>query len=430
MTLAILELNDQALLIQSEDGQSHMEPGFAQLTPTGIESGDSARASAWKNPQDSFNQHWRQLNQLPLPRKQNWARHHGDIAYAQIKHMLESVGSPSNVILAVPGCFTDDQLALLLGLAQAIPVQVDGVIDSALAIGLHNSKQTLLIDLQLQQSVVTLLSTKSGTVDISAQEIVPDLGIMTIYNGVARHISDRLIDDYRHDPLHTSEGEQAIYDQLPNWLMQLGWESEISVSLPSPRGELPLILRTDKIGEIIEQRLISLNSIIKKYPNANISFAHSARLIPAILPRFSNAEVMSQASSADNSLAAQQQIVADSKTLHRITSLKAVNGKTKSARTNTKANSNTKQHCATHLLHQNHAWPLDKPLSISLLDEQLTMANGIDNKAVFVAVIENHQLRIMHQSAEIAMEIPGHCEPGQEIIIAGHRLCLIEVSNA
>lgn len=430
MTLAILELNDQALLIQSEDGQSHMEPGFAQLTATGIESGDSARASAWQNPQDSFNQHWRQLNQLPLPRKQNWARHHGDIAYAQIKHMLKSVGSPSNVILAVPGCFTDDQLALLLGLAKAIPVQVDGVIDSALAIGLHNKKQTLLIDLQLQQSVVSLVSTKSGTVEISAQEIVPDLGIMTLYNGVARHISDRLIDDYRHDPLHTSEGEQAIYDQLPNWLMQLGWESEISVSLPSPRGELPLILHRDKIGEIIEQRLVSLNSIIKKHPTANISFAHSARLIPAILPRFSKAEVMSQTSSADNCLTAQQQIVADSKTLHRITTLKIVNGKTKGSRTSAKANSNTKQHCATHLLYQDHAWPLDKPLSISLLNDQLSMANGIDNKAVFVAVIENRQLRIMHQSAQIAMEMPGHCEPGQEIIIAGHRLRLIEVSNA
>ena len=239
-----------------------------------------------------------------------------------------------------PACFTDDQLAAIIGFGQAIPVQVDGVIDSALAIGLHNKKQTLLIDLQLQQSVVTLLSTKSGTVDISTQEIVPDLGIMTIYNGVARHISDRLIDDYRHDPLHTSEGEQAIYDQLPSWLMQLGWESEISVSLPSPRGELPLILRRDKIGEIIEQRLVSLNSIIKKYPDANISFAHSAQLIPAILPRFSNAEVMSQASSADNCLATQQQIVTDSKTLHRITSLKAGMEKLNSARTNTKTNSN------------------------------------------------------------------------------------------
>ena len=75
MTLAILELNDQALLIQSEDGQSHMEPGFAQLTPTGIESGDSARASAWKNPQDSFNQHWRcLLYTSPSPRDRTRSR--------------------------------------------------------------------------------------------------------------------------------------------------------------------------------------------------------------------------------------------------------------------------------------------------------------------------------------------------------------------
>ena len=422
MTVAILELNDQALLILSEEGQSHIEPGFARLTATGIESGDTARATAWSNPQNSFNQYWRQLNQLPLPGKQNWARHHGDIAYAQIKHMLESIGSPSNIILAVPGCFTDDQLALLLGLAQAIPVQVDGVIDSALATGLQAQQDSLLVDLQLQQSVVSLITNTNGTVAVSHQEVIPDLGIMYLYNGVARHISDRLIDDYRHDPLHTSEGEQAIYDHLRNWLMQLGWKNEISVSLPSPRGELPLILRKQQISEIIEQRLTSLNAIIEKHPNTKISFAHSANLIPAILPRFAKAEVMSQTSSVDNCLKVQQQIVSSSSTLHRITELKTADKKINK--------SIVKQRCATHLLFKDHAWPLDKPLSISMQDNQLRLSNSIDNKAAFVAVIEDRQLRIMHQSTSIDMQVPSQCEPGQLLIIAGHRLTLIEVSNA
>lgn len=422
MTVAILELNDQALLIQSEEGQSHFEPGFARLTATGIESGDSARATAWSNPQNSFNQYWRQLNQLPLPSKQNWARHHGDIAYAQVKHMLESIGSPSALILAVPGCFTDDQLALLLGLAQAIPVEVKGVIDSALATGLQVQQETVLIDLQLQQSVVSLISNNEGKVAVSHQEVIPDLGIMYLYNGVARHISDRLIDDYRHDPLHSSEGEQAIYDHLPSWLMQLGWENEISVSLPSPRGELPLILRREQIGEIIEQRLTSLNAIIEKHPNAKISFAHSANLIPAILPRFATAEVMAQPLGVENCLAAQQQILSSSSTLHRITDLKTSDKKVKKSK--------IKQRCATHLLFQDQAWPMDKPLSISLQDNQLQLANSIDSKAVFVAVIEDRQLRIMHQSTSIEMQVPSHCEPGQALVIAGHRLKLIEVSNA
>ena len=81
MTVAVLELNDQNLIIQTEDGTQHTEPGFAQLTANGIETGDSARAVAWQQPQHSYNQYWRQFNQLALPSKQRWARHHADIAW-------------------------------------------------------------------------------------------------------------------------------------------------------------------------------------------------------------------------------------------------------------------------------------------------------------------------------------------------------------
>jgi hypothetical protein len=422
MTIAILELNDQALLIQTEEGRSHIEPGFARVTPSGIESGDKAWAMAWQNPQDCFNQYWRQLNQLPLPRKQNWARHHGDIAYAQIKHMLESVGSPSNIILAVPGCFNEEQLALLLGLAQAIPVQVDAVIDSALAMSLYAQKETLLLDIQLQQSVVSLISEINGNLVVSEQSIIPDLGILYLYNGVARHISDRLIDDYRYDPLHTSEGEQTIYDQLPAWLKQLGWQNELSINLPSPRGDLPMRLHRKQVAIIIEQRLESLNNILEKHPNAQITFSHSASLLQAILPRFAGALVMSQTSGVDNCLTARREIIASSETLHKIISLEKAGGKSN--------NLKPKPRCANHLLYQNQAWPLDKPLSINLQDGELILTNSIDKNAALVVVIKDQSLQIIHQSDTIDTQIPRTCEPGQRFVLAGHKLSFIEVSNA
>ena len=131
---------------------------------------------------------------------------------------------------------------------------------------------------------------------------------------------------------------------------------------------------------------------------------------------------MSQTSSVDNCLKVQQQIVSSSSTLHRITELKTADKKINK--------SIVKQRCATHLLFKDHAWPLDKPLSISMQDNQLRLSNSIDNKAAFVAVIEDRQLRIMHQSTSIDMQVPSQCEPGQLLIIAGHRLTLIEVSNA
>ena len=215
MTVAVLELNDQNLIIQTEDGTLHSEPGFAQLTATGIETGDSARAVAWQQPQHSYNQYWRQFNQLALPSKQRWARHHADIAFAQLKQLVQAAGSPESLILSVPGSFSDQQLSLLLGLASAVPVQIVAVIDSALASCADQQTQSLLIELQLQQAVVTRVAKTDGQLQIADQEVIPDLGVMQLYNAAARHISDQLITDYRYDPLHTSDGEQLIYNQLP-----------------------------------------------------------------------------------------------------------------------------------------------------------------------------------------------------------------------
>ena len=110
--------------------------------------------------------------------------------------------------------------------------------------------------------MVTGLAKVDGRQQISNQEVIPDLGVMQLYNAAARHISDQLIADYRYDPLHTSDGEQLIYDQLPHWLMQLGWEDEISVTVPSAQGDLNLVLRKQQIAEILEQRLNGL-----KYPD-------------------------------------------------------------------------------------------------------------------------------------------------------------------
>ena len=66
MPVAALELNDQSLLIQADDGTLHAEPGFARVTTAGIVTGEDARAAAWHEPQNVYNQYWCLLNQTPL----------------------------------------------------------------------------------------------------------------------------------------------------------------------------------------------------------------------------------------------------------------------------------------------------------------------------------------------------------------------------
>ena len=428
MSLAVLELNDQALLIHTEQGQSISEPGFAQLTSKGIETGEAARSIAWRSPQSSFNQYWRQLNQLPLPSNQRWARHNADIAFAQIEQLLNATAAPEKLILSVPGSFSDEQMSLVTGLIDASSSQLYAVIDSALAAGLDCQNQTWIVELQLHQTVVSLIQPQDkgtqGSIEVVQQELIPDLGIMTIYNSVARHISNSLVTDYRYDPLHNSEGEQTIYDQIPTWLSTLTVKPEVTISISSPKGELPLVLRKHKIEELIEGRLAKLTEILESTEKNDVVFTHSGAIIGRLVSRFATARLLSADQGCRNCFSVQQEIALESEQLHRIRSLKTglLSDKITTNQTHQSA-------YATHLLYNNQAWPLATAISIYLKNDQLSFKSGADKDATLALMITDSELGVLYQQPGNEVLLPRSSQPGGSIVIAGHKVKLIEVNN-
>lgn len=428
MSLAVLELNDQALLIHTEQGQSMSEPGFAQLTSKGIETGEVARSIAWRSPQSSFNQYWRQLNQLPLPSNQRWARHNADIAFAQIEQLLNATAAPEKLILSVPGSFSDDQMSLVTGLIDASSSQLHAVIDSALAAGLHCQNQTWIVELQLHQTVVSLIQPRDkgtqGSIEVVQQELIPDLGIMTIYNLVARHVSDSLVTQYRYDPLHNSEGEQTIYDQIPTWLSTLTVKPEVTISISSPKGELPLVLRKHKIEELIESRLAKLTEILESTEKHDVVFTHSGAIIGRLVSRFATARLLSADQGCRNCFSVRQEIALESEQLHRIRSLK-----TGLLLDKITINQTHQSGYATHLLYNNQAWPLATAISIYLKNDQLSFKSGADKDATLALMITDSELGVLYQQPGNEVLLPRSSQPGGSIVIAGHKVKLIEVNN-
>ena len=428
MSLAVLELNDQALLIHTEQGQSISEPGFAQLTSKGIETGEVARSIAWRSPQSSFNQYWRQLNQLPLPSNQRWARHNADIAFAQIEQLLNATAAPEKLILSVPGSFSDEQMSLVTGLIDASSSQLHAVIDSALAAGLHCQNQTWIVELQLHQTVVSLIQPQDkgtqGSIEVVQQELIPDLGIMTIYNSVARHVSNSLVTEYRYDPLHNSEGEQTIYDQIPTWLSTLTVKPEVTISISSPKGELPLVLRKHKIEELIESRLAKLTEILESTEKNDVVFTHSGAIIGRLVSRFATARLLSADQGCRNCFSVQQEIALESEQLHRIRSLK-----TGLLLDKITINQTHQSGYATHLLYNNQAWPLATAISIYLKNDQLSFKSGADKDATLALMITDSELGVLYQQPGNEVLLPRSSQPGGSIVIAGHKVKLIEVNN-
>jgi hypothetical protein len=423
MTIAALELNDQLLLIQAEDSTFHAEPGFARLTGEGIVTGEEARAVAWSEPQHVHNQYWCQLSLTPLPNRHRFARHYADIAYAQLRKLWLNAGSPESLIALAPGSFTRAQLSLLLGMIEALPSQTSAVIDSALAACAEVEEDTLYVDLQTHQSVLTVCRPRGGTVRIVDQEIFPGLGMGQIQNSLARHISDLMIESFRFDPLHASATEQAIFDRMPHWLTRLRWESDVSVRLASDHGEHPCILRRDAIKALVSERLASVRAFLEKWQGCGLLLSHASGLLTGLLDEFAEAEVAGQTAGTQRCLSRRAEILDQVDDLYRVRALFRIEPDASV----TPTSSANGERLATHLLCEDRALPLSKPVSIRIGENGPRISSELDDGAALTVVMRNRSLETLHLATDVS--IPQTCRPGESIRIGGHELKLIRVRD-
>jgi hypothetical protein len=421
MTIAALELNDQSLLIEAEDGSQFSEPGFARLSGDGIISGEEARAVAWREPQHVYNQYWCHLNQTPLPVRHRHARHHADIAFAQLRKLWEQVGRVDGLILLAPGSFSRNQLSLLLGMVEALPSRPLAVIDSALAACADVDGDTLHVDLQMHESVLTVCRPQGSSVRIVDQEVFSGLGMAQLQNALARHISDMLVESYRFDPLHSSEAEQAIFDQIPLWLTRLRWDPEVSIKVVSEQGELSCILRRDTIRDLVGSRIDSMRSFIERWRDCSLLLGSSSAPLTGLVDEFGEAEVASQFAGTRRCITGHAELLDQVDDLYRIRTLSRVGKAESSPELNG-------ERLATHLLWEDLALPLSKPVSIRLADRGPRLSNELDQAAELTVVMHNRVLETLHCTADVSL--PATCRPGESIRIGGYEIKLIRVRGA
>ncbi|MFA5679082.1 MAG: hypothetical protein WC953_11870, partial [Pseudomonas sp.] len=264
---ALIELIDTEILAVRGEGALLRTPGYALLEDGGIETGAAALAKAWLYPQRSFNQFWRQLTLAPLPANHRHARHYADLAFAQLRQIHADLGAPAQMLFALPGNFSRDQLSILLGLANALPATTLGMVDSAVAAAstLAHSGDLVHLDMQLHQTVITHLRADEQVSRV-AVEVVPDSGLKAFHGAWAQYIADQFIQQYRYDPLHQARDEQQLHDRLPGWLDALAHGDQVSAELATGRGNFRLTLSPGALAAQTAERVNRLRQALDKFP--------------------------------------------------------------------------------------------------------------------------------------------------------------------
>jgi hypothetical protein len=284
VSLTILELNDIELTVARGGKVLVRSPGVALLRDGRLETGDKALKAAHLEPRHAFNRFWRDLQQVQLPVVAPQARHHADLAWAQLQELHAQSGKPKEMLFAVPGSFTSQQLSLLLGLVQASPFALAGLLDSAVAAVAAGAPRGLCqhLELHLHHAVLTTLQV-SEQAHRTGVRVIDGAGLVAIHDRCAAFIADRFVQQVRLDPLHHARPEQALYDQLPQCLHALQQRGEALVEIPFDGGRHQVRVARDELVRMLEPIYVRLLEGFDA--GAHALFGHRVAALPGLTAR-------------------------------------------------------------------------------------------------------------------------------------------------
>jgi len=419
--LAIVELVDSDIRIRpvaGKDSDRTTTIGLALLTPAGVITGEPARQRAWLEPQRSYSQFWHQLNLAPLPGNSRNARHHADLAFAQLTAIHQAAGQPGQMLFAVPGSFSREQLAILLGLANALPFRTAGLVDSAVAAAcLQTSAGTVLhVDLPLHQSLITRLEIGDR---VQRTSVIPvaGTGLRHFHESWSRHIANRFIAEYRYDPLHTAESEQQLQDRLTGWLAQMATAPEITVDLTSARGNYQLRLQRDELLAATAAQTERLQQALKQQDSARtILLSHRLAALPAMTALLAGVALPASAC-LDGCLARLDEICLGTQPIAHVTRLRAA------SRATTTGSQAAPAAPPTHLLHGHQAWPLRQGLNLGLADGQPQLSRDLPLAAALA--VNAGTVCLISGDPAISADRPDDLRAGDRIRCGATELLLI-----
>jgi hypothetical protein len=407
----VIELNDAGVTVSHDESVLLESPGCAIVDGNQILVGEAALRHSRLNPRASYDRFWEQLSLDPLPRRHAKVQHHADLAYHHLAAIWEQVKSDVNeVIFAVPGSFSTQQLGLLLGIARACAIPAAGLIDAALAAASTAQAAGKLwhLDVQLHRVVLTEFDAHNHLMRTAVHDVARR-GLVTLREIWANTIAEAFLREARFDPLHRADSEQALYDHLPHWLASYRDRSSAVLELKTRHRTHRLTLSRARLTQAATGLYDEITNNARTHLGAGepsaLLVSHRLHELPGALEALAHlpdCEVvpLDRDATARGAVMYAARIRSDGEALKFVTRLPlhapALQSEIRARRTGTVLSR------PTHVLHQGRAYPIaDRPLIVgtNLPADTFGIELGIDHSSA-----AHHRCTIRRQGAEIVIE--------------------------
>ena len=289
METVSLELVDAGLQLVSPRGKlSRPSPGLALIDGRELAVGLDAESHARLNPRRLHSRFWQDLGTAPLGRPFPSYLRTADLAHAHLEAVWYTAGgNAEEVVVAVPGVYSDDQLALLLGIARELAIPVRGLIDAAVAAAADRELQpsVLHLDLHLHRAVLTELEHGDEIVRKTIRT-EPRVGLLALRDTWTRVIAQTFVRATRFDPLHIAATEQVLYSQLTDHLEVLTEKDSTEVRIASGGRQHTVELDRARIIDAAMSTYNILSSLVNDHEHlrdTTLLLSHRAAALPGLV---------------------------------------------------------------------------------------------------------------------------------------------------
>ena len=213
--------------------------------------GKAAESKAHLFPRQIINHFWDHLNTDPLAQAgRRGSLSTAEIAYQHLDRIWQHIqNNGDEIIIAVPGFYSRQQLGLILGITNELSIPVKGFVPLALAAapGSHPGKMILYLDIHLHRLEVTYLK-QGRQLTVAASVTGTDKGLIHLYRQWAEAIGKEFVSGTRFDPFHQAASEQELYDRLPGILYNLQYSPSIAFDMRGGSRTYGITLTRDQIA--------------------------------------------------------------------------------------------------------------------------------------------------------------------------------------
>jgi hypothetical protein len=221
MDFIVIEVNDFQLIVHDSHSSSESR-AYAYITKDQLIFGEDALPNIKLSPDDFYSHFWQRLCYEEINCKNDSIRHFADLAYQQLLKITEKYDSNIPVVFITPSYYKEQELSLLLGLAQSCNLNtlalvnqdvinieaVDYMGDYTIGqLGLHNCNLSNL--------------TISKTIKLNEQNIFLELGFIELVWYISNWCNQKFIKHIRFDVFHSAHTEQSLFNQIYTLLIKL-----------------------------------------------------------------------------------------------------------------------------------------------------------------------------------------------------------------